>query len=645
MNIIKINIILISLCMLLCVSCDYLDVVPDNVATIDNAFTDRNEAEKFLFTCYSFMPTHGDINSQSFGMSDEFWFPYPQAELFFSCYPFEYIARGGQNVNSPAVNYWDGANYGKPMFQALRNCNIFLEKVTNHIPGLYETEKNKWIAEVKFLKAYYHYWLLRMYGPIPLIKENLPVSSSIEEVQVKRMPVDECFDYIVSLLDEASPDLPVKVQNPATELGRVTKAMTLSLKAKVLVEAASPLFNGNTDYINFKGVDGEQLFNPEYDAEKWGKAVTACKEAIEVCHEAGNKLFEFSPSFGTDLQESTIRQMSIRNSITERWNSEIIWANTNSSSAAMQRYATPFIDPSKTSNLGVRSMLAPPLRIAEMFYTKNGVPIDEDEEWAISGKYAQRYEVRTAGEADKYNIKEGTQTATLNFDREIRFYANLGFDNGLWYGIGKFDDNDQWHIKAKANEHAGKRSVSLFSVTGYFCKKIPHYENNILPGDGAGYSVVDYPWPVMRLAYLYLLCSEAINEYSGPSQEAYEWINKVRERAGLEPVETAWPKYARDNRKNKPTTKEGLREIIQQERLIELANEGHRYWEIRRWKLAKEIWHNQPIRGWDIEQETTETYYRIRTLYTPKFTTRDYFWPIREYNFSVNVNLVQNPGW
>ena len=645
MNFTKIIFSIIAFNMIFCVACDYLDVVPDNVATIDNAFTDRNEAEKFLFSCYSFMPSHGDINSQGFSMADEFWFPYPQSGLFFYSYPFEYIARGGQNVNSPAVNYWDGLNYGKPMFQALRTCNIFLEKLTQHVPGLYETEKKKWIAEVKYLKAYYHYWLLRMYGPIPLVKENLPISSTIEEVQVKRAPIDDCFEYIVSLLDESAPDLPIKVQNPATELGRVTKAMTLALKAKVLVEAASPLFNGNSDYINFTGPHGEQLFNPEFDAEKWGKAVDACHEAILVCHEAGNELFEFRPSFGIDLDESTIRQMSIRNSVTERWNSEIIWGNTNSSSASMQQLATTYLDPSKINNLGARSILAPPLRIAEMFYTRNGVPIDEDDEWVSSGKYAQRYETKIAEEDDKYFIQVGTQTANLNFDREIRFYANLGFDNGLWYGIGKFEDEDQWHIKAKANEHAGKRSVSLFSVTGYFCKKLPHYQNNILPGDAAGYSVVDYPWPVMRLADLYLLYAEALNEYSGPSQEAYDWINRVRERAGLEPVEIAWPKYAIQSRKNKPSTKEGLRDIIQQERLIELAHEGHRFWEIRRWKRAKEMWHNQPIRGWDIEQEDTETYYRIRTLYTPQFTTRDYFWPIREYNFSVNTNLVQNPGW
>ncbi len=626
---------------------DYLDVVPDNVATIDNAFTSRSMAEKFLFTCYSYMPSHSSINTQAFTIGDEFWVPYPQVPLFFYNDPFEQIAMGNQGIINPQLNYWDGANNGKAMFIALRDCNIFLEKV-NGVPGLYEQERKRWIAEVKFLKAYYHYWLLRMYGPIPLIRENLPVSASVEEVQVKRDPVDACFDYIVSLLNEAVVDLPLKLQNESTEMGRATQPVVLAVKAKVLVEAASPLFNGNTDYANFKDKDGVQYFNQTYDVAKWEKAATACRNAIDTCHLAGFALYQYQQGVGENLVPEIVTQMSIRNSVAENnytLNKEAVWTNPNSTSYEIQRFTTPFIDPSKISNLGVRSMLAPPLRIAEMFYTANGVPIDEDQEWESNGKYAERYKVKTATDADQYHIKVGAQTATLHFDREIRFYANLSFDGGLWYGIGKFDNDDQWDVRAKAGEAAGKRSMSLYSVTGYFCKKLANYKNVILPGDGAGYQVVDYPWPVIRLADLYLLCSEAFNEAYGPSQDTYQWIDQVRSRAGLEGVEASWSKYARASRKAKPTTQDGLRDIIQRERLIELANEGHRYWEIRRWKRAKEIWHNKPIQGWDIEQSETATYYRVRTIYTPQFTTKNYLWPIREYNLSVNSNLDQNPGW
>jgi len=630
-------------------ACDYLDIVPDNIATIDNAFVNRSMAEKYLFTCYSYMPAHASYGSQAFLIADEFWVPNIDFNI-----PFNVIANGNQGVVDPCLNYWNGLRGGKAMFVALRDCNIFLERMNNEIPGLYEMEKKWWIAEVKFLKAYYHYWLLRMYGPIPLIRENLPVSASVDEVQVKREPVDECFDYIVSLLNEAVPDLPLDVQYLTTEMGRATQPMALALKAKALVEAASPLFNGNTDYANFKRKDGVQYFNQTYDPAKWEKAAVACRNAIDTCHLANFVLFEFEPGVAENPSPETIIQMSIRNSVAENnytINREVIWANPNSVSDDLQRQTTPRVDPARVANVSTAANIAPTLKIAEMFYTANGVPMDEDQEWELSGKYANRYMVQTATDADRYHIAVDYQTATLNFDREIRFYANLAFDGGLWYGIGKFDSNDQWIVRGKMYETAGKGSNTLaatnnFSITGYYCKKLANYNNVIIGTDYSGtYTVLSYPWPVMRLADLYLLYSEAMNEAYGPSQEAFKWIDLVRKRAGLEGVEVSWANYAKASLRNKPSTKEGLRDIIQQERLIELANEGHRYWEIRRWKRAREMWYNQPIQGWDIDQSATEAYYRVRTLFTQQFTSKNYLWPIREDDLAINPNLDQNPGW
>src|SRR5213076_420636 len=98
--------------------------------------------------------------------------------------------------------YWDGEQLGQPIFKAIRRCNIFLENI-DRPKDLPQFERNRWIAEVKFLKAYYHFYMLRMYGPIPLIKQNLPIDAGTDEVRVKRAPVDEAFAYIVLLLDEA----------------------------------------------------------------------------------------------------------------------------------------------------------------------------------------------------------------------------------------------------------------------------------------------------------------------------------------------------------------------------------------------------------------------------------------------------------
>src|SRR3546814_431386 len=158
-----------------------------------------------------------------------------------------------------------------------------------------QTEKDRWVAEVKVLKAYYHFYLLRMYGPIPLIRENLPIASGVEEVQVAREPFDNCVDYIVELLDEAvlEENLPASIEDRTTELGRITKPIALTIKALVLTTAASPLFNGNPDYDSFADKNGVKLFNSTYDPQKWERAAQACKAAIEASHAAGHKLYSY----------------------------------------------------------------------------------------------------------------------------------------------------------------------------------------------------------------------------------------------------------------------------------------------------------------------------------------------------------------
>jgi len=616
----------------------FLDVIPDNIATVESAFASRTTAQKYLYTCYSYMPAHGNVDAGVFLAGDEFWVPFPQISQFFYNDVFQNIAMSNQSVVNPTLNYWDGASGGKPLYQGLRDCNIFLENIS-HVQGMQERELRRWTAEVKFLKAYYHYWLVRNYGPIPLIKYNLDISSSVEGVQVKRDPVDSCFNYIVRLLDEAAPDLPEQWENENMEAGRVTKSAALAIKAEILVQAASPLFNGNNDMAALKNKDGEQLFNLTADQEKWGKAATACKEAIEACHAAGLKLYKYEPVvISNPLSDTTIIQMSIRNSITEKWNSEVVWANTNSMVYELQRLSQARIDPTRITNLGTRSLLAPTLKMAELFYTKNGVPIEEDRTW----DYAGRYQLRTATQADRYNLIPEYETVALHFDRENRFYADMAFDGSVWYGQGRFDDKNPWTVKAKTKQHAGKSGLSLYSITGYWPKKLVHFQNVIEQGDGGPYTVVQYPWPVMRLANLYLLYAEALNEYSGPSGEAYHWINEVRARAGLKTVEYSWSNFSKQS--GKYTTKEGLRSIIQQERLIEMAFEGQRFWDVRRWKKGREYL-NTNIQGWDIQQDDAKLYYRIKTLYPKKFSSKEYFWPIKEDNLIVNRKLVQNLGW
>ncbi|MBB5438322.1 hypothetical protein HDC92_001997 [Pedobacter sp. AK017] len=640
----KINIILLITLIGTFMSCKkFLDVVPDNVATIDYAFNLRSSAEKYLFTCYSYMPANGHFNTNTgFSAADEIWYPNPPMDVSTNFYS---IALGLQNSDNPFGNYWSGSRGGKPLFRGIRDCNIFLDNI-NKVEEMNTWEKERWIAEVKFLKAYYHFYLLRMYGPIPLMKENLPIASSPEQVQVRRAPLDSCVNYIVQLLDESfdNPNLPESVASTeVSELGRITKPIVKALKAKVLVTAASPLFNGNPEYAGFSDKQGVPLFTPAYDATKWQRAADACKEAIDYCHAQGYRLSTF-PGLATYVINDTIRkQLEIRTAITQREaNPEVIWANTNSrADVNMQRWSMPIIAGGATSGSGPKGILAPTLKMAEMFYTEHGLPINSDKTW----DYAGRYELKVAADKDRFYVKLDSNTVKLHFDREPRFYASIGFDRGIWFGnwVNNNDITKNLNfVQARASEISARQGISNFSITGYWIKKLVNIETFCAADGNITSNTVTYPWPELRLSDLYLLYAESLNEVNGYSPATTAYLNLVRERAGVLSVEEAWDRFS--TQPGYYNDKTNLRKIIHQERSIELAFEGQRFWDLRRWKEAhKDL--NQPVKGWDITQKSANSFYRSVLLYNQYFTMKEYLWPIELGEMQINKNLVQNPGW
>ena len=128
------------------------------------------------------------------------------------------------------------------LYQAIRDCNIFIENVSDRsrVTDLNETDRRRWIAEAKTLKAYYHFYLFQLYGPIPIVDVNLPISATEEEVRIKRDKVEIVVNYIVNLINEAAEDLPLKIQNEATEMGRLTQPAALAIKAKTFIIGSQP---------------------------------------------------------------------------------------------------------------------------------------------------------------------------------------------------------------------------------------------------------------------------------------------------------------------------------------------------------------------------------------------------------------------
>lgn len=612
-------------------ACHYLDIVPDNIATVDHVFRMRSTAEQYLFTCYSYQPRYtSSYEYLTILGGDEMWaneFNVNVNEINWN------IAKGFQNVVNPYSNYFGGGQGGRGMFVAIRDCNTFLDNI-HKVPDMDDYEKVRWAAEAKFLKAYYHFFLFRMYGPIPLIDKNLPITSTTSEVRVKQAPVDSCVEFIARLLDEAAAELPERIDNEASENGRITKSIALCVKAQLLVTAASPLFNGNSDYGTFKGKEGVSLFNPQFDAQKWKRAADACKVAIDECHAAGNKLYVFNPAnYPFTLSPETKVELSVRNSVCERWNKEVVWTSTSNFVTTLQQECLPRLF-SGDKQAGTLSSFGAPLKMAELFYTKNGVPISEDKTW----DYVNRYNVKVAAAGDFLRIKPAYSTALLNFDREVRFYADLGFDGGRWYGHGRFSDTSNTYLEAKLGQLANNHAWA-YSITGYWPKKLVNPQT---VSNANEITFQNYLWPVIRLADMYLLYAEALNESEGPTAETMKWIDLVRERAGLKTVAESWTLFSINP--GAYQQKDGMRKIIHQERLIEMAFEGPRFWDLRRWKEAERVL-NEPITGWNYGGKTAAEYYTVKSLYNMTFRKRDYLWPIMENDLIVNNNLVQNPGW
>jgi len=621
---------------------DFLDVVPDNIPNLDHVFATKETAENYLATLYTHVPTVSLVSNILWIGADDAWTFYDNHYSYQS--PWK-IARGDQNTNQPLVNAWDGKELGdthmNSMFRGIRDCNIFIEEMEKpeRVPELDQFTRKRWIAEANYLKAYYHFYLFRMYGPIPITDVNIPVSASPEQIRVKRDPVDKVVDYIAELLDKSAADLPLILPNSVIEEGRVTRGGALTLKAKLLVTAASDLFNGNPDYANFKNKDGENLFSTEKSIKKWEDAAEACKDALDAL--PGKELYKFTQN--NNISDATRYQMNLRGAISEKFNSEVIWTRLTAPSEnefIQIAMLPPRLDYTiQALSSYSSSYISVTLNMVERFYSKNGVPINEDKTW----DYGSRYSTATVGDDQGYNVQKGYTTANMNLNRENRFYASLAFDGSLVFMEKCKTDENSWPVQARFGQRNGASGSMYCTETGYYILKLTNWHFiGLETEDRATVGNYWYAWPEFRLADLYLLYAEALNEID-KGDDAIAWLDLVRERSGLKGVKESWKDFSRNP--NKPDSQDGLREIIHQEREIELAFEGQRMWDLRRWKKAADFQNNN-ILGWNVRTSNPIDYYQVTNLYDQKFVTpRDYLWPISNYSLQRNPNLVQNPGW
>ena len=607
----------------------------------NSGFASLEEAKNSLDKCYTYIPDFGNVAKDAALLGgDELWDLEGRiVSNTASRVPntlFQ-IALGKQSSTRAYGNDWS------TVYGGIDKCNCFLQKIKSTSRGSSE-ERNQMQAEATFLKALFYFHLIKKWGPIPLIPDDTSGLTTEEIKHLSRKNIDECFDEVLSLMSAAEQLLPVS--NAPQQSIKVTRTICAAMKAKVAVFAASPLFNGNEEFSDLID-EGKRLFPSRTDIEKrarWVYAVEACKQAIEACEKACIVLYTREESYRmSDSLKTTLTQ---RNAFNQRWNSELIWGNSQTQSSAMAIFQQLTI-PNMTKyshTLGGYRFIGVPLKIVDQFYSHNGIPMKYDRELGNHNMQSLK-----SGTADhKYYLEQGYTTVAQNFNREPRFYAFLGFDGGKWLGeLSNYNDlkpTDVLHIECRKGGHEGKTGDEVGPVTGYFAKKLYPLACNF-PALNSFVSYW-YPWPIIRLSDLYLLYAEAINELEGPNgthkEDLYKYLNAVRSRAGIPDVQTAW-----DNYSNSPgyyNTQSGMREIIQQERLIELSFEGQRFWDIRRWKTAPNEY-GKGIYGYDVSKASPEDYYTKVLVFNQTFERKDYFWPISQNDLSQNPNLIQNIGW
>jgi hypothetical protein len=235
-------------------------------------------------------------------------------------------------------------------------------------------------------------------------------------------------------------------------------------------------------------------------------------------------------------------------------------------------------------------------------------------------------------------LQPNAETINLYLNREPRFYANVGITGGYWRAHS---------VRIATTFYASGAGGMYYDIPlNFFWTAIGAQKQVHIDSKSSGdVDIVAYPIPIIRLADLYLMKAEALNEsIEAPNAEVYAAINKVRKRAGIPTVEEAYNgSFVTPEAIGKHTRKTGMREIIRQERMVEFAFEGSIFWDMIRYRKAPEEF-SSPVVGWNYGAQGAD-FFNLKVLQARMFTLRDCLWPIDTNELDKNSNLIQNPGW
>lgn len=509
-----------------------------------------------------------------------------------------WTASSGSFSNSDWEMYW----------ASIRDCNIFITNIDN-VPDdaqlEYDNEKRAVRkAEATFLLAWNYAELTKGFGGMPIItKATFNLAADNEDMKQPRATYDATIDFICNLCDEAAKTLPEEWKG--INYGRVTKGAALALKARVLLHAASPLWN------NKDKPAGDTPFRGQYDVQKWVKAAEETAVVLKM--------------------EGLYSLLPIEELFLTRVNSEFIFARMQ----MPQSYATGVSFPPK-------------------FYTLsfNNGGINQ-----VTYNMIKQYEIITDGKAyDIGDPNSGYNPQDPYKNRDPRFYRDCLF-NGckILEQVAEFGvSGDGVAPKGAYNDpYQGPMDTYVYSIKFADTHLKINWDNRFYYR-GAG---AEANFPYIRFAEMYLNYAEAMNEAFGPEVDGLGngmtalWaLNRVRTRSKYADSSkfTNYP----DGKTAMPPVTSGLtqeqfRERVRRERRVEFAYEEFRFWDVRRWMVPvnelTKIEAQIPV--WYMENGVKKVRYEIRNTENRVMETKMYRMPIPESQIFSNPNLVQNPGW
>jgi starch-binding outer membrane protein, SusD/RagB family len=602
--------------MLLTSSCKkYLDTVPGGILQEDSIFKSLTNTNGYLAQIYANVP---DEFSQRFAPSG-YSGPWTPASDEANNYAQPVVSMG----NAMNQSTWDvniGGTYWTNFYKPVRTSTDFISKIDGANPvEVSDFLRAHFKGEARAVRAIFYFWMLRLYGPIPILPNVINANASGNDILFARTPFDSCVTYITTQLDSAyheiesvsgsshPANLPISIGSNI-EYGRITSGVCKAYIEQTLMLAASPLFNGNTDYAGLKNPEGGQLIPQTYDVNKWKKAADAAKAFID---EFVPNTYDLYTETGSD--PFTNAYNSCADVITKDWNKEWIWGYSNGNTGTYEYDITPKLVGYNSSVQKGGGFLAANQSMVDAYFMSNGLPITDPQ----SGYQSSGFSNFQA----PYDVQQ-RRTYNQWVNREPRFYVGITYNNSYWLDQGS--SSDQVIVNYELHGNSGRlQSTTDVSSTGYNVRKNMTVSHN------------NRSWCYIRLAQIYLDYAEALNEYDPGNPDILKYLNLIRQRAGI-------PVYDNGGL-SIPSTQNFMRMAIRQERQVELAFEQVRYFDLRRWKIAPQTM-GADVYGMNMFADG-DGFYQKTLEQRRRFLQRDYLWPIPNSEILKDKYLVQNPGW